>query len=286
MSPKGANIIGVIPGKYYDSVNDKPILIGAHWDTVPNSPGLDDNGSGVTALLEIVSTLMRSTCHQNDHSIIFVLFDLEENGCYGSLEFIRKFLKPHFLDKGLELQGAFIMDTILNFNPEEDSQSLPAKWEFISPETNQNIRKNEKRGDFIALVNRGSARERILVDTFRKYHRLLRQDEFRTETFELNRLPTNRMATLEELYNHTFFWRSDNSRFWYYSDDNGFNSMPAVLITDTGKTCGKIYIGKIGIVCLIQPNSTTVNTTCIAEMSNGVKKIECVLVTKITNCST
>ena len=192
----------------------------------------------MTAVLEIASTLMRSKCHQNDHTIIFVLFDLEENGCYGSLEFIRKFLKPFFIDKGLDLQGAFILDTILNFNPDDNSQIMPEKWEYIIPETARSIQANGKRGDFIGLVNRGSPRERILTETFNKFHRLLNQDEFRTETFELRQLPSgDKMASLQELYNHTFFWRSDNSRFWYYADDtDGFLSVPAILVTDTG-TC-------------------------------------------------
>ena len=28
-------------------------VIGAHWDTVPGSPGVGDNGSGLAALLEV-----------------------------------------------------------------------------------------------------------------------------------------------------------------------------------------------------------------------------------------
>lgn len=31
---------------------DQPILIGAQYDTVPGSPGADDNASGVAAMLE------------------------------------------------------------------------------------------------------------------------------------------------------------------------------------------------------------------------------------------
>ena len=43
---------------------------------------------------------------QNDHSIIFVLFDMEEPGCYGSLEFIRTFLIPQFVERGIQIQGS------------------------------------------------------------------------------------------------------------------------------------------------------------------------------------
>ena len=44
--------------------------------------------------------------YQNDHSIIFVLFDMEEPGCYGSLEFIRTFLIPQFVERGIQIQGS------------------------------------------------------------------------------------------------------------------------------------------------------------------------------------
>ena len=29
------------------------LVVGAHWDTVTNTGGLDDNGSGVAAMLEL-----------------------------------------------------------------------------------------------------------------------------------------------------------------------------------------------------------------------------------------
>ena len=42
--------------------------------------GLNDNGSGVTVLLEIVNSLMKSKCYVNSHSVLFVFFDAEETG--------------------------------------------------------------------------------------------------------------------------------------------------------------------------------------------------------------
>ena len=48
-------------------------------------------------------------------------------------------------------------------------------------------------------------------------------------------LPSHRMATVDELYNHTLFWRSDNSRFWFYNDDKGFHTFKAVTLSDTGR---------------------------------------------------
>ena len=35
-------------------------MVGAHWDTVTNTGGLDDNGSGVAAMLELGELLLSS----------------------------------------------------------------------------------------------------------------------------------------------------------------------------------------------------------------------------------
>lgn len=71
------NIIAVLPGKYRDSPNDEIYLVGAHYDTVRKSVGVDDNGSGSTAVLEIARLLTKHKCYFNK-TIIFTLFDLEE----------------------------------------------------------------------------------------------------------------------------------------------------------------------------------------------------------------
>lgn len=69
------------------------------------------------------------------HSIIFVAFDLEEVGCLGSIFFVRDFLieqilKPH----SAKLKGAFILDTIMNYNETEQSQTLSPEWQKALPD--------------------------------------------------------------------------------------------------------------------------------------------------------
>lgn len=52
-TPNGTNVIGILPGELWGTRDDQVVVIGAHWDTVPSSGGMDDNGSGVTAVLEV-----------------------------------------------------------------------------------------------------------------------------------------------------------------------------------------------------------------------------------------
>ena len=99
----GTNIVGVLPGKYINTARDRPVIIGAHWDVVANTSGYNDNGSGMAVMLEVLRTLTSKDCYKPDYTVIFVAFDLEEPGCFGSLEFVKEFVMPKFVRKG-ELQ--------------------------------------------------------------------------------------------------------------------------------------------------------------------------------------
>lgn len=66
-----------MPGKHRGTPADEIFLVGAHYDTVKKSAGVDDNGSGSAAVLEIARLLTKHKCYFN-RTIIFTLFDLEE----------------------------------------------------------------------------------------------------------------------------------------------------------------------------------------------------------------
>ena len=57
------------------------IVVGAHVDAEPGSPGADDNGSGVVGVLEIARALANV---ETEMTIVFALFDAEEEGLLGS----------------------------------------------------------------------------------------------------------------------------------------------------------------------------------------------------------
>jgi Zn-dependent M28 family amino/carboxypeptidase len=62
------------------------LIIGAHFDAVPGSPGADDNGSGTAALLEVARVLKGVPLKR---SVRLVFFNLEEIGLRGSAEHVR-----------------------------------------------------------------------------------------------------------------------------------------------------------------------------------------------------
>ena len=67
-----ANLIGVIPGTDRTAA---PVLLAAHYDTVPGTPGADDNAAAVTLSLEVARRLRTAPATRN---VVIALFDAEE----------------------------------------------------------------------------------------------------------------------------------------------------------------------------------------------------------------
>lgn len=79
-------------------------VIGAHYDTVANSPGADDNASGVAAVLEIARILAGASL---PYSIEFVAFTLEELWMVGSFEYMAQ-----AMNQGMDIFGMIDFDMI------------------------------------------------------------------------------------------------------------------------------------------------------------------------------
>ena len=56
------------------------LLIGAHYDAVPGSPGADDNATGIAALLALAEVFSAEPAAQPTRPLRLVAFDLEEYG--------------------------------------------------------------------------------------------------------------------------------------------------------------------------------------------------------------
>lgn len=76
------NIVATIPGT--DTSSNAIFIICAHYDTVKKSPGANDDGSGVVAVLGIAEVLSK---YSFNHTIKFITFSGEEVGTYGSFNY-------------------------------------------------------------------------------------------------------------------------------------------------------------------------------------------------------
>ena len=88
------NVVGMIEGSD-PLLKDQYIVLGAHYDHLGTNSsegdniynGADDNASGVAALIELARNLKREEGTLK-RSVVFVAFDGEEMGLYGSHEFV------------------------------------------------------------------------------------------------------------------------------------------------------------------------------------------------------
>jgi aminopeptidase S len=76
------NVIAERPG-----VTDEVVMVGAHLDSVPDGPGINDDGSGVAGVLEIAEQLA-STDVVTRRSVRFAFWGAEEAGLVGSLGYV------------------------------------------------------------------------------------------------------------------------------------------------------------------------------------------------------
>lgn len=207
------NMISILPGKHRQTKHDKIVLIGAHWDSFSLAPGVDDNGSGSTCLLEIARLISVNKCRFN-HTIMLVWFDYEEHGKYGSEFFVNDYLYPLELDRyESKFIGAYILDMVLVREKENDTQSLPLNLKKRLPEFAEELEKEKFRGDFLATWSRRTYDE-PLENVFRSAWTSLGQE---ARTFKAMRpeLPQNRLPNSEERYEWKDFFRSDHASFWF-----------------------------------------------------------------------
>lgn len=66
----------------------KVVLVGAHYDSVKQGPGIVDNASGVAAVLEMASRLTSS--HGLKDTVRVAFWDSEENGVEGSAHYVKR----------------------------------------------------------------------------------------------------------------------------------------------------------------------------------------------------
>jgi aminopeptidase YwaD len=111
-----------------------PILVGAHYDAVPGSPGADDNASGVAALLELARSLSQNPAR---YPVRLVAFDLEEYGLSGSSAYAQE-----LYEQGQKLRLMISLEMLGYCDRTPGSQQYPPGLQYFYPD----------RDDYIALI--------------------------------------------------------------------------------------------------------------------------------------
>ena len=139
------NVEGTLPGR--DSTSGS-VVIGAHYDTVPGSPGANDNATGVGALLELAR---RFSATRFRRTLRFVAFANEEpphfqTSSMGSLVYARRLRQA-----GEKVLGMLSLETIGYYREEAGTQKYPFPLGLWYPSV----------GNFIAFV--GCRRYRVFL---------------------------------------------------------------------------------------------------------------------------
>jgi len=191
----GINLIARHPALF---TGEKPLFcVGAHVDSIPDSPGADDNASAVATLLEVAGALPAAVADETALDVELVAFDLEESGMLGGAFHARQAQAD-----GIDLRGMASLEMLGYCDHRPGSQALPRSLVGLYPET----------GNFIAVI--GNQNSEPLAA------------RFRTGMQRVAGLPVETLLVPENGNLLQATRLSDHSPFW----DAGY---PALMITDT-----------------------------------------------------
>lgn len=194
-----SNIIATRSGLIHP---EQRVVVMAHFDTVADSPGADDNASGVALLLELAEILRPFRFERTIH---LIGVNLEENRKEGDSESGTRgsrALAGHFRQLDWEIEGVLVLESVA-FASDSTPQTFPAGVPVPVPEM----------ANFIAVV--GNEKSHDLVGGFA---RALERYRIELPHFALA-VPGNGETIPDSR-------RSDHAPFW----DQGYK---AVMITDT-----------------------------------------------------
>ncbi len=139
----GTNLIARL-----SDATEPQVVVGAHLDTVQNSPGADDNASGVAAVLELARVL--PTVHPQPN-VTLAIFDMEELSMVGSAAAAAQLRKHH------DVRGMISLESVGYFSSEPNSQRMPlGAGKVLGPAAGE-LMATGKRGDFVLVAHRRSS---------------------------------------------------------------------------------------------------------------------------------
>ena len=173
-------------------------IVAAHYDSIADSPGADDNASGLATLIELARWIRpRLDGASHKARLQLAAYDLEEYGCLGSWAHARR-LK----EGGTQVTGMISLEMLGYADRSPGSQHLPAHLVGLYPDV----------ADFIGVV--GNDASKALLGEVVAGFKLVPQ------------LPVEALAVPgcgEEIPESRM---SDHTSFW----ERGY---PALMVTDT-----------------------------------------------------
>lgn len=173
------------------------LIVGAHYDTAPGTPGADDNASAVAVLIE-TAVAVAAAGESLPLPVRFAAFCTEEPPHFGTGEMGSAVHARGAKERGEKITGMLSLEMVGYYDERPGSQSYPPLLSRFYPET----------GDFLALVSDLGSR-----DFIGRLAEGLRAGGVRLETASLPRWVPG-----VSLSDHLSFW------------EEGF---PAAMLTDT-----------------------------------------------------
>lgn len=173
------------------------IIIGAHYDTVLDSPGADDNATGVACLLALIRMLHH---YDNHRTLRFVAFTLEEPPFFGTEQMGSHVYAKLCKEKDENIVAMISLEMLGYYTEKPGSQKYPfpdMKGQYSD------------RGNFIAVVGNDQSRQL--------------GNDFADKIKETSLVKTETIIHGSSVHGIDL---SDHSSFWKFD-------YPAIMLTDT-----------------------------------------------------
>lgn len=136
----GVNVAGRLRG----TLGTSDVILSAHYDSVADCEGADDNASGVAGVLE-AARVLASGEYEND--LVIAFWDQEELGLIGARSYVNR-----AMERGDSIAANYNFEMIGYTDDTPGAQSVPVGFEAVFPQGYAQVEGNEFRGDFITLV--------------------------------------------------------------------------------------------------------------------------------------
>jgi Zn-dependent M28 family amino/carboxypeptidase len=190
------NLEVVVPAAPGTGPEPACLVIGAHYDTVPSTPGADDNASGVAALLELAGALGRERLKR---ALRLVFFVNEEPPFFPDAGMGSAFYAETLARERVDVHVMVSLEMLGYYSDRANTQKYPPGLSLLYPD----------RGDFIGFVGNLSSRRRL---------REVKRAFVASTDFPCESLSAPEWTVVVGLSDHRSFWK---------------HGYPGLMITDT-----------------------------------------------------